>query len=419
METKKKILVFIPKFPNLTETFIEREIAKIADRGVIDVTVFSLCKGNGIYSESLEGKVYYGRLGIKDLTSFLPYFFRNFSHISRVFKTFCKLKKDVSVKEYSDRSSIVKEIFTFLKSVSYASKFSRFGPDIILAHFLSEPSTIVMHISKILGVPYAISAHAKDITVSAEYTREKVSTASFIAICNRNAYQHVLDQCDGLDLSNIYLAYHGVDAKGLLQKVENKDFRSEKPYILWVGRLVEKKGVKYLVEAVSILKKRGSDIYLNIIGYGPLVSDLGKLIRELKIEGNVKILGDGEGVPNEETLLYFKSAKIYAFPSIETDDGDVDGVANVLLEAGVFKLPVVSTDAGGTGELVIDKETGIVVPQKDSTALADALEILLSDEGLAERLGNNLSKRVIELFDLDTNILWLENMLLRSSENIK
>jgi len=109
--------------------------------------------------------------------------------------------------------------------------------------------------------------------------------------------------------------------------------------------------------------------------------------------------------------LVHLSIKCFAFPSIETEEGDVDGVANVLLEAGAFKIPVVATDAGSTKEIIIDGETGLLLPPKESVALADKLEILLSDEKLREKLGENLFNKVKEKFDINKNIVLLENRL--------
>jgi len=418
MGTKKRILVFIPQFPNLTETFIEREIAKMAERDNVDVSVFSLKEGGGAYSDSLKDRVFYERFSLNDFGRFLSYLFSNFPHVLKVFREFKDLKKTGISEKSENYPSAFKEIYTFFKSVAYAEKFQRLKPDIILGHFLSEPSTIVMHVSKLLNIPYAISAHARDIMVSGEYIREKVSSASFIVICNKNAYDYVLEKSKGLDTSNIYLSYHGIDVDKIIKTSENKDFRPEKSYILWVGRLVEKKGLKYLIEAISMLKDRGSHITLNIIGYGPLKSDICEMIKKFGLEDAVKILGDYKGLSNEETLLYFKSAKLYAFPSIETDEGDVDGVANVLLEAGAFRLPVISTEAGGTGELIVNEETGIVVPQKDPSSLADGIDTLLNDEDLSLRLGESLHKKVLEKFDLDKNIIWLEDMLIKNARNI-
>lgn len=413
METKKRILVFIPEFPVLTETFIEREISKLVERGNVDLTIFSLVEGKGSLSENLKDRVVYGRVGIKDIFTTIPYYFSRFSSVNKIFLEFRKRNQELN-KKYNDseEASFSKEFYTFVKSFFYAKKFSSFKPDLLLAHFLSEPSTIVMHISAILEIPYGISAHAKDILVTGEFIRDKVLTSKFISICNKNAFEYVLKKSEGLDTSRIFLKYHGVDVPYIVKEVENMDLRPEKPLILAVGRLVEKKGLKYLLEAAEIIKNRNVNFLVNIVGSGPLYEDILNEIRSKNLNEFVKILGDNNGLSNEETLVHFKSASVFAFPSIQTEDGDVDGVANVLMEAGIFKTPVVTTDAGGIGEIISDGVTGLVVSQKNSQELADKIEIILKDPELGKRLGENLYNKVLEKFDLNTNIVELENLLI-------
>jgi glycosyltransferase involved in cell wall biosynthesis len=415
METKKKVLVFIPEFPVLTETFIERELAKLAERGNVDLTIFSLKKGKNRLSDVLEDRVHYEKLTFGDFFTLLTFFVKNFSAISEAFFDFRKgIAGESGVKDGCVKPGLFKQVFTFLKSVGYTQKFLSFEPDFILAHFLSEPSTMVMHISRITHIPYGISAHAKDILVTSEYTRSKVKTSKFITICNKNAFISVLEQSRGLDISKVNLAYHGVDVRSILEETADKDFRTEKPLILANGRLVEKKGLEYLIEAVSLLKERGFEFILHIIGSGPLYEQLLDQINSLDLSHDVKIVGDNKGIPIDEVFLQYKAASVFAFPSIKTEEGDVDGIANVLFEAGIFRVPVVSTDAGSTGELIIDGVSGLVVPQRDSGALAEKIEILLKDEYLREELGEGLHNKVLEDFNLDKNIIELENMLLRN-----
>jgi len=414
MDTKKRILVFIPEFSVLTETFIERELAKLAERGSIDLTVFSLARGKGVISEVLKNKVVYDRISIRDIFISFPYIFSN---LPRLRKIFLDSKKSLERLEDNGHDntkiSSLKLFYLFFKSILYSLKFSEHKPDFILAHFLSSPSTIVMYASEILQAPYGISAHAKDIMVTGEFIREKVQTSKFITICNKNAYEYVLEKAKGLNTSNIFLKYHGIDVPEIIERFENRDFKPEKPLILAIGRLVEKKGLVYLIESADILKSRGLDFEVAIIGSGPLYENLIEEINSRGLQDKVKIIGENMGLSNEETLLYLKSARLFAFPSIETGEGDVDGVANVLMEAGAFKVPVVSTDAGGVGEIILDGNTGLVVEQRDSVALAEKIEYLLKNEEESKRLGENLHNKVLEKFDLNTNIIELENLLLR------
>ncbi len=409
----KKTLIFIPEFPVLTETFIEREVSKISERGNMDVVVFSILRGKGSISPELKDKVIYSRPNVVDILRSTFFVISKFRKIKDAFSNFISIENtgaspDVEIAQIG----FGKKLYVFFKSVLYAHKFSKLNPDIILAHFLSEPSTIAMIIANILEVPYIISAHAKDITVSSEYVEEKVKTARYITICNKNAYQSVLSWANKLGKSNVVLAYHGIDIYKISQVPESTDLDVKQPYILSVGRLVEKKGLIYLLEAIKILQDKGILINCAIIGFGPLYEVLVEKIKELDLSETVKIIGGNKGLSNEETLSYYKSADFLVFPSIQTEEGDVDGIANVLFEAGAFKLPVIATDAGSTNELIIDNVTGLVCSQRDSACLANKIEELLGNKEKAKILGENLYNKVKEDFSLDKNIEKLEQMLL-------
>ncbi|MFZ2664603.1 MAG: glycosyltransferase [Patescibacteria group bacterium] len=400
MKTKKKVLVFIPQFPVLTETFIERELSRLVERNNVDIVVVSLSKGEGSISSNLKDKVHYKRLGLLDIPSFLFFFIKNIS----------KIKSLVNLIE----GSFIKRLFLVLKSIGYSRYFSSFKPDLIFSHFMSEPSTIAMVSSKVLNIPFAISAHAKDITVNANNVVKKAELSKFITICNKNALNVLINRVGEEKSANVYLSYHGVDVKKIIKDVDLSGERLEKldkPLIVGVGRLVEKKGFRYLIEASKILKDKGFEFYVFIIGSGPLYMKLEGQIKELGLVGYVNILGENKGLPNIKTLRYLSIANIFVFPSIQTKEGDVDGIANVLLEAGAFKLPIVSTNAGSTLELIKDKETGLVVPQGDSVALAGSIEQLLKDKDTCVRLGQGAYIKVIEDFDLDKNVEKLELLL--------
>ena len=142
----------------------------------------------------------------------LSAFFTYLPKLGQIFNTFRQLK--------DNGKGILGKIYLFLKALGYTKIFSEYKPDLIFAHFMSTPSTIAMISSKILDVPLAISAHAKDITVEAEYVEEKIEAAKFIAICNKNAYDYLLRMSNINNPDNIHLIYHGVDFKKLLILIE-------------------------------------------------------------------------------------------------------------------------------------------------------------------------------------------------------
>ena len=236
-----------------------------------------------------------------------------------------------------------------------------------------------------------------------------------IVICNKNAFNFVLSKLDKSLQSKVFLQFHGIDfakesqsgeALANVQKLDN-------PLIFNVGRLVEKKGQKYLIEASKILIDSGVDHYLYIAGGGTseAYAEIMKLIADKHLESTVKILGDGQGVVYSEIEKCYLMADVVAFPGITAESGDADGIPNVLVEGAFYKVPMVSTDSGSTTDLIVNNETGLLVPQKDSQKLAEALKTVLQNKDLASKLTTNANIKAKELFDLNKNVKKLEELL--------
>ncbi|MFZ8826284.1 MAG: glycosyltransferase family 4 protein [Candidatus Caldipriscus sp.] len=149
--------------------------------------------------------------------------------------------------------------------------------------------------------------------------------------------------------------------------------KPENPRILFVGRLVERKGVIYLIWAMRILKERGIKAELRIVGEGLLMESLKNSAKDLD---SVKFLGK---LSAEDLMEEYKRSDIFVLPSIVDSRGDTEGLGVVLLEALSFGLPVIASNVGGIPDIVEDGKTGILVPEKDPVAIADAIEKLLSN----------------------------------------
>ena len=398
--TKRKILFFVPAFPVLTETFIEGEVRKLAERGNLDIWVLALEGDKNNLPDILKAKVVYEKL------SFWSAFLGILFGVARLEKVL-----EASILINSADKKLSRKIFLIIKYLGYSRIISKIKPDFLLAHFFSEPSTLGMFASKVLSIPYGISAHARDVTVTAECSTQKISTAKFILICNKNAQKVLIEKSGNSFTNNIILQYHGIDVKTISEKTKKALDKPDKPLIVSIGRLTEKKGHEYLIEASKILKERDVAHLIYIIGPGPLYKDLTDKINNLGLNEEIKILGNGKGLSPSETLSRLKNASVGVFSGIKTDQGDVDGVPNVLLEYAALNIPIVSTDAGGASEFVENEKTGLSVPQKNSYLLADAIEKLLFDKELSLTIATNAYKKVKEDFDINKNIVELERLL--------
>lgn len=150
-----------------------------------------------------------------------------------------------------------------------------------------------------------------------------------------------------------------------------------KQLVLFVGRLIPRKGLLFLVEAAKRVVKERSQTAFVVVGTGPLQNHLTSYLRKLNLLGNFVFLGD---VPENMLAALYNCADVFAFPSIQ------EGLGIALLEAQATAKPVVAFDIGGVNEAVVNKETGLLV-KPDSLELADAILRFLSDADLSERTG--------------------------------
>jgi glycosyltransferase involved in cell wall biosynthesis len=174
--------------------------------------------------------------------------------------------------------------------------------------------------------------------------------------------------------AQIHVQSMGVD---LVSKFTPGDGKAPRDGLVFVGRLVEKKGVAYLIEAVSILADRYPELRLNIVGDGPLRQWLEDLVVRLGLQDSVKFLGS---VPNEAVPDYLRAAKIFAMPSVVAESGDQEGLGLVAVEALGCGCAVVAFDLPAVRDTIINGETGLMARPEDTTDLADKISLLLDDD---------------------------------------
>jgi glycosyltransferase involved in cell wall biosynthesis len=274
------------------------------------------------------------------------------------------------------------------------------------AHFAHTSTTVTMLASQLSGLPFSFTAHAKDIYLSelnpGDLLNIKLKRAKLIATCTKANEQH-LHEVEPHS-APIHTIYHGLDTKQFapLEKVS-----TPKPIVLSVGRFVEKKGYKYLVEACRILKDKGLEFECHIVGGGDS-EPVKSLIQQLQLTDTVII---HSAVTQEELRHIYQRATIFALACQIIESGDRDGIPNVMAEAMAMELPIVSTDISGIPELVDHRVDGLLVPQKNATALAAALAELLHDAALRERLGQAARAKICRIFDAEITVVELYQRL--------
>jgi len=275
----------------------------------------------------------------------------------------------------------------------------------IHAHFASEPAAAAEIAARLTGAHYSISAHAKDIYVGdAAVLRRKLDGARFAVTCTGHNLRHL----DSLHAGSkdVHLMYHGIDSARFRATPRTADTAA--PLILAVGRLRAKKGFDTLVRACALLRDAGRDFRCEIVGYGEEHEPLKALIVALDLEASVRLAGTMNHAALRER---YQAACIFAAPCRVTENGDRDGIPNVLLEAMAMELAVVTTPVSGIPEVVVDGLNGALVPQEDPIALAAALEKLIAQPHTRAAMGVRARKLVLERFDNDRNLRTLCDLL--------
>jgi glycosyltransferase involved in cell wall biosynthesis len=153
--------------------------------------------------------------------------------------------------------------------------------------------------------------------------------------------------------------------------------------ILYVGRLIERKGVDYLIDAMPLIL-RHLPTRLHIVGDGPMAEPW--RARAAAAELSERVVFHGV-VPNERLEALYATCDLFALPAIVDDRGDTEGQGVVLVEAMSFAMPVVACEVGGIPDVVLSGVTGLLVPQRSPDELAKAIVAVLSDPALAARFG--------------------------------
>lgn len=273
----------------------------------------------------------------------------------------------------------------------------RHGVTHLHAHFATMATAVARVASLLTSIPYSFTAHAKDIfhaDVDSAALRAKLRDAHHVVtVSEYNAAW--LRERFGTAAARVHRVYNGLDPE-VLPWTNPADRRSG---VAFVGRLVEKKGVPDLVDAVAVLRERGEPVPLQLVGTGPLEVALREQVRRLDLDHLVRFHGP---LPQAEVAALISRAGVFAAPCVHAADGDRDGLPTVLLEAMALGTPCVSTPVTGIPEAVEHGVTGLLVPERDAFALADAIVTLVQDAALRVRLAVAARRRVEEAFDRRT-----------------
>lgn len=386
----RKIGYLLKVFPKISETFILQEVLDLEALG-LHLSIFALEQPSETVAHELVDQV---RASVTYLPDSVGTLHRNplGAHL-RLFMT--SPRRYVSTLRFWFRATEHPSWEKFVQAGFLAATLQDERISHLHVHFANAPTSVAELTHRFSGIPYSITGHAKDIYLASPATlRRKIRHAKFVVTCTEQNRRH-LQELSGND-TPLYCLYHGLNLDRFDQlRTNRRDKRSPIPTILSVGRFRDKKGFPTLIHACRLLATRDHRFRCCIVGSGPLQSNLEALIRDLHLEQIVTLVGQKT---LEEVVELYHEADIFTLACQVAQDGDRDGIPNVLMEAMACRLPVVTTEISGIPELVRHDHNGLLVPQQDPEALALALAHLLDNPAIRQRLGQTGRETIAQRF---------------------
>jgi glycosyltransferase involved in cell wall biosynthesis len=394
-----RVAFVLKGYPRLSETFIAQEIHALESRG-LEILIVSL-------RQPTDGKRHPVHEDIRAPVLYLPEYLHR--------GPFRVLSAWLKVRRWPQYAKVRAAWLGDLRRDFSRSRIRRFGQALVLAselpkdigrlhaHFLHTPSSVARYAAALRGLPWTGSAHAKDIWTTPEWElREKLASCAWLVTCTATNHAHLSNLApDG----RVELVYHGLDlGRFAPTRIDRPPRTGKSPEdcvtILSVGRLVEKKGTDVLLDALARLPP-GVHWRLVHVGGGPLGRALRRCADKLGLSRRIQWRGS---MTQTELLAEYRAADLFALASRVADDGDRDGLPNVLMEAQTQGLACVATDVSAIHELILNDVTGLLVAPESPQALANALSALMNDPARRIALGNAGQARVVSKFALDANI---------------
>ena len=397
MKAPLRIGYVVRMFPRFSETFVVQEILEL-ERQNVEVVIFSLLKPDeGRFHPALSRVkapiIYLEDMAPRKWPSWIAGEWKYLApHAGRLWDLINELIP-------ADDPMAIDLAFT---SAALASQALRSGIDAFHAHFATVSSTAAFYASRIAGIPFSFTAHAKDIfsdNVDRNLLTAKINASCFTVTVSNYNREFLTSLLPDAVADRIRVLYNGVDL----------DYFSYRPMppedttsvILSVGRLVAKKGFADLVTACGHLRDHGHAFRCLIVGHGREESPLRTQIASLGLNGAVTLCG---ALNQDEVRQLMQEAAVFCLPCIRDTDGNQDALPTVLLESMARGLPVISTRMSGIPEIVDDGVSGILVEPGDTAALTRALEQLLTSATLRRSYAEAGRLRATERFSLQRNV---------------
>lgn len=399
MNKTKKILYIAPEIPALSATFVYNEINSLLDKG-FDIEMLSIHRPDVIAEEfaGTDNVIYIYPIGVIKklfyaLSFFILYPLRTVSIFFSMLRDIFYLKGNVTLK--------LGLIYRFYIALVCSQIIRKKNIDHIHIHFAHVPCDIGMYVSMLNKIPYTITSHANDIFQRGYLIKQKIQRSKvFVTISNFN--KKYIEENFNLSITEkekVKVIHCGVNA----EKFTHNDLSTNHTFKFGVlCRLVEKKGIEYLISAASLLKDQVADFVIEIVGNGPLLDSLKLKTKRLKLTQQIHFLGK---MPHEKVPLWLSEIDCFVLPCIKDENGDMDGIPVSLMEAMASGKLVLSTKISGIPELIRHNYNGFLVEPENPTALSIQMkEIVNLEEKMIQKITRNSVETIYEKFNASKNI---------------
>ena len=405
--TKRTILYITAFTPFGTgETFIIEELCAIKEFHK-EILIIPRNPTKQIYHQKAKD--------LKADTVWLPLF--NRAIILQLFVCFFSLRfwrtLQSIFKESRSLGVFYKNLTVLPKSLYIARLLQKRNVFHIHAHWAGTTATMAYVIHRLTGIPYSFTTHRWDIEEN-NMLKEKVRTADFCRCISQRGKQTVVSIVGDQWQDRIHVLHMGVECPKGVRTVA----KGNVPFILITpANLLAVKGHRFMIEACHLLKAQGRNFNYWIVGDGVFEDKLKQLVKDHDVEDVVSFLGR---LPHEKVIEMYRdrAVDLVVMPSINDDDGQHEGIPVALMEAMSYGIPVISTETGGIPELIGDG-SGIMVKEKDGSALASAVERLMTDVQWYGCIGAKGRKKIENDFNLSKLAKTLMLMFEKQESNCK
>lgn len=364
MDPSARIAYVLGSFPSPSETFILTEMSLLRERG-IEPLVVALERGPDVGDDRVAALEAAAR-------------YRPARWVCVLQSLFYGIGGDARARLHGAAAA------------RFAEQLASLTPTHVHAHFMGAPTLVGHAMARMMGLSFTFSCHASDVFTAGDPTPEEhaaVYDAHAIIACSEYLRKHLIER-RGYPREKVITIHHGIDLSRVPERAAPTD--STEPVLVAVGRLVPKKGFDVLLRAAAPMLKQDR-IALRIVGEGPEGTRLRALAVDLGVLDRVEFLGR---LTWEDTLRTIAESSALIAPSVMAEDGDMDGIPNVLLEAGALGVPVIASRLSGIPELVEDGKTGLLTASGDEGALGKALRRVADSADLRAQLGGASRERI-------------------------